>query len=270
MVFDQPKVMGVINLTPDSFYGGSRSQDIPDVIKRVEQMLEHGVDIIDLGAFSSRPGARMPEVSVETERIVPVYRALKKEFPGAVFSIDSYRTAVLERLLDSGPFIINDITAWSEDPVLPEFAARHSLPYILMHMKGMPDSMNSKAEYSNVVLEVLDFLSSKLHQLKKLDVRDVIIDPGFGFAKRIHHNFELLSGLTAFRIFDRPVLAGLSRKSMVYKSLGLNPEDALNGTTALNMVALERGAHILRVHDVKEAREVITLYQAINGVLKND
>ncbi|MGA0233490.1 MAG: dihydropteroate synthase, partial [Saprospiraceae bacterium] len=179
-----------------------------------------------------------------------------------------YRTAVMKEVLKTGSFIINDITAWSQDPELPDFAAKYKLPYILMHMKGMPDTMKSQAEYNDVVFEVLDFLAIKLDCLKKAGVNDVIIDPGFGFAKTIEHNFQLLSRLSAFSIFDAGLLVGISRKSMIYKTLGTTASEALNGSSALHMVALQNGAQILRVHDVKEAKEVIELHEALKASVK--
>jgi len=210
----------------------------------------------------------MLSVTEELDRLMPIVSALRDAFPELILSIDTYRTAVMKEVLKTGSFIINDITAWSQDPELPDFAAKYKLPYILMHMKGMPDTMKSQAEYNDVVFEVLDFLAIKLDCLKKAGVNDVIIDPGFGFAKTIEHNFQLLSRLSAFSIFDAGLLVGISRKSMIYKTLGTTASEALNGSSALHMVALQNGAQILRVHDVKEAKEVIELHEALKASVK--
>lgn len=260
--------MGIVNITPDSFYSDSRKMELEEVCESVQSMISDGASIIDLGAFSSRPGADMLSVSEELDRLMPVVNSLRENFPELVLSIDSYRTAVLGEVLKTGSFIINDITAWSQDPDLPAFAAKNNLPYILMHMKGMPDTMKSQAQYEDVVFEVLDFLAIKLDLLKKTGVNDIIIDPGFGFAKTIEQNFQLLSKLSAFSIFDAVLLAGISRKSMIYKTLGIGAKEALNGSSALHMVALQNGAKILRVHDVKEANEVIQLYEALEASVK--
>lgn len=268
MVFDKPKIMGIVNITPDSFYAESRKIHAEEVCQIVASMLQDGASIIDLGAFSSRPGAEMLSVTEELDRLMPIVSALRDAFPELILSIDTYRTAVMKEVLKTGSFIINDITAWSQDPELPDFAAKYKLPYILMHMKGMPDTMKSQAEYNDVVFEVLDFLAIKLDCLKKAGVNDVIIDPGFGFAKTIEHNFQMLSRLSAFSIFDAGLLVGISRKSMIYKTLGTTASEALNGSSALHMVALQNGAQILRVHDVKEAKEVIELHEALKASVK--
>jgi dihydropteroate synthase len=268
LVFDKPKIMGIVNITPDSFYAESRKIHAEEVCQIVASMLQDGASIIDLGAFSSRPGAEMLSVTEELDRLMPIVSALRDAFPELILSIDTYRTAVMKEVLKTGSFIINDITAWSQDPELPDFAAKYKLPYILMHMKGMPDTMKSQAEYNDVVFEVLDFLAIKLDCLKKAGVNDVIIDPGFGFAKTIEHNFQLLSRLSAFSIFDAGLLVGISRKSMIYKTLGTTASEALNGSSALHMVALQNGAQILRVHDVKEAKEVIELHEALKASVK--
>lgn len=268
LVFDKPQIMGIVNITPDSFYADSRKMHVEEVCETVASMLNDGASIIDLGAFSSRPGAEMLSVSEELDRLIPVVISLRDNFPDLILSIDSYRTSVLEEVVKTGSFIINDITAWSKDPDFPSFAAKNNLPYILMHMKGMPNTMKSQAEYKDVVFEVLDFIAVKLDQLKKAGVKDIIIDPGFGFAKTIEHNFQLLSKLSAFSIFNAVLLAGISRKSMIYKTLGIDAKEALNGSSALHMVALQKGAQILRVHDVKEAKEVIELYEALKASVK--
>jgi dihydropteroate synthase len=267
--FSRPMIMGVINLTPDSFYSGSRLEGIDKVVALTDRMLNDGADIIDIGAFSSRPGAVMISIEEEQQRLHPVVEALFQTFPDLHLSIDSYRSEVLRPLADKYTFIVNDITAFEEDPKILDLIKANGLPYILMHMKGMPDNMQDKAKYGDVNFEVLDFLAQKLHILQSKGIYDVIIDPGFGFGKTIDHNYQLLNKLNAFNIFELPVLAGLSRKSMIHKVLKISAEEALNGTTALNMIALQNGAKVLRVHDVKEAHQCVQLWQRLQAAVNN-
>lgn len=267
--FDQPRIMGVINITPDSFYSESRKMVSSEVLQQVEQMISQGADIIDIGAFSSRPGAQEIPVDEELNRLRPVVRQLFDAFPEIALSIDTYRSEVVEELVNFGAFIVNDISAFALDAKLIASVARHRLPYILMHMKGKPDNMQDNPQYREVSFEVIDFMAKKLHILNEHGIADVIVDPGFGFGKSLEHNYQLLNALGAFRIFEKPVMVGVSRKSMVCKLLKLNPENALNGSTALHMVALLNGASVLRVHDVKEARECIQIFQALKSAVNN-
>jgi len=258
-----PRVMGVINVTPDSFFAGSRIENENSFVQRVEKMIEEGVDIIDIGAFSSRPGAKMISVEEELLRLEPYIDLLARNFPDIILSIDSYRSAVISRLADKIPFIINDITGYAQDPSITDIAVSNGFPYVLMHMQGMPEYMQDNPSYQHVCDELLRYFAERLHQLKAKGVYQVLVDPGFGFGKTPEHNFEILSGLSAFKVFEKPVLVGLSRKSMICKTLKVKPQDALNGTTALHMVALLNGASILRAHDVREAVETVRLYNKL-------
>jgi dihydropteroate synthase len=271
-----PVVMGIINATPDSFYAGSRSPFVEETIRKVAQMIEDGAAIIDIGGMSTRPGAKAISAAEEIARLKPVIGAIRTSFPDQVISVDTVWGAVARWALDEGVHMINDISAWTIDPSLLDVVSTYQVPYVLMHMKGTSASMQKEANYEDVVLEVLDFLIAKLSILVERNVMDVIIDPGFGFAKDAQHNFELLQNLHVLKILDRPILAGLSRKSTIQKTLDVDAEHALNGTTALHMVALQQGAQILRVHDVKEAMECIKLYLQLrpydrsNWSLKDD
>ncbi len=254
-----PKVMGILNITPDSFYdGGSYSSD-KEIIKRVEEMLLEGCSVLDIGACSTRPGAEDVSVEEECSRLVPVVRILKKEFPDLVISADTYRATVAEQAAGAGAAIINDISGGTLDPLMFGTMGRLKIPYVLMHIQGNPKTMQDNPRYENVVIDVLDYFTGKITQLNEMGVSDIIIDPGFGFGKTLEHNYQLLNALRDFRIFGCPVLAGFSRKSMINKVLNTTPSKALNGTTVLNSMALEAGSSILRVHDVKEAAEAITL-----------
>ncbi|MEO6149995.1 MAG: dihydropteroate synthase [Mucilaginibacter sp.] len=257
-----PKVMGIINLTPDSFYASSRKPDVTEALLQAEKMLIEGATFLDLGAYSSRPGATDISVQEETDRLLPVVEAISASFPDAVISVDTFRAGVAEAAVKAGAHIINDISGGQLDEAMFATVARLQVPYILMHMKGSPQTMAQLAEYDNVFAEVFDYFVSKYHQLKQLGVNDVIIDPGFGFAKKAEHSYTLMNRLQDFAPLDLPVLAGISRKRMIYGLLDIAPEDALNATTALNTIALTKGASILRVHDVKEAVEAIKIWQA--------
>jgi dihydropteroate synthase len=256
----KPLIMGILNITNDSFYSGSKYSEEKDVLKAVESMLVNGVSIIDIGGMSSRPGARMVDPTTELSHILPVIKSIKKHFPDVVLSVDTVYGETAKSAFGEGASIINDISAGSVDPSILDVAAKYHIPYILMHMQGRPDNMQLNPEYDDVVQDVFDFLMHKISRLRKKGIYDIIIDPGFGFGKTVEQNYELLSQLGYFKQFGYPVLAGISRKSMICKPLRTNPEDALNGTTALHVIALQNGADILRVHDVREAQEVVKLF----------
>jgi dihydropteroate synthase len=256
---DSPKVMGIINLTPDSFFAGSRKQGVEQAIEQAGNMLDDGATFLDLGAYSSRPGAEDISVQEETDRLLPIVEAIVERFPEAVLSIDTFRSQVAEAAINAGAHIINDISGGQLDADMFATVARLQVPYILMHTKGTPQNMNQLAHYEDVFAEVYDYFTDKYHQLKQLGVHDVIIDPGFGFAKKNEQSYALLNRLQGFNVLQLPILAGVSRKRMIYGLTGGTAEDALNGTTVLNTIALIKGANILRVHDVKEAVETIML-----------
>jgi dihydropteroate synthase len=257
----EPKVMGIINLTPDSFYAGSRKQGIDDALQQAGKMLAEGATFLDIGAYSSRPGATDISVQEESDRLLPVIKAIVADYPEAILSIDTFRSKIAESAIKAGAHIINDISGGQLDADMFATIARLQVPYILMHMKGTPQNMNQHANYDNVFDEVFDYFVTKYHQLKQLGVHDVIIDPGFGFAKKIEHSYALMKRLQDFNALQLPVLVGISRKNMIYKTLGITADEALNGTTALNAIALTKGANILRVHDVKEAVETVKIWE---------
>ncbi len=259
----QPKIMGVLNCTPDSFFDGGRYKDEVSILKQVDQMLMDGATFIDVGAYSSRPGAEDVSQEQELKRIIPVVELILKNYPEAILSIDTFRSTIAEACIDAGASIINDIYAGFGDEKMLTAIAELKVPYIMMHMRGTPKTMQQQTMYKNLIEEILYFFSERLAAAKSVGILDLIIDPGFGFAKTLDQNYELLSQLQSFRIIDYPLLIGVSRKSMIYKLLGTTPDNALNGTTALNMVALEKGAKILRVHDVKEAMECVHLYNQL-------
>jgi len=256
-----PCVMGILNLTPDSFYGKSRISSIDAALERVETCLEEGAMFVDLGAYSSRPGADEVSMEEELNRIVPVITAISKRFPEARLSVDTFRAKVARESIEAGAHMINDISGGTLDEQMLETVAGLNVPYILMHMKGDPQTMQKDPVYQNIALEVVDYFAKKVNILKEMGVKDIILDPGFGFAKTIEHNYELLNHLEDLDLFGLPVLVGFSRKSMIYKFLGTTTENALNGTTVLNTLALQKGASILRVHDVKAAVECIALVE---------
>lgn len=258
-----PKVMGIINLTPDSFYAGSRKPAVDDALQQAGKMLDEGAAFLDIGAYSSRPGATNISIAEETDRLLPVVEAVVAEFPSAVLSIDTFRAQVAEAAVKAGAHIINDISGGQLDADMFATVARLQVPYILMHMKGNPQNMNQLAQYDDVFTEVLDYFVSKYQQLKQLGVHDVIIDPGFGFAKKPEHSYALMNRLQEFDILGLPLLTGVSRKRMIYGLLGTTAAEALNGTTVLNTVSLMKGANILRVHDVKEAVEAVKIYETV-------
>jgi dihydropteroate synthase len=256
-----PQVMGIINLTPDSFFADSRKPAIADAVHQAGQMLADGAAMLDLGAYSSRPGADDISVQQETDRLLPVVEAIVKEYPEAILSIDTFRAPVAETAIKAGAHIINDISGGQLDPDMFTKVARLKVPYILMHMKGTPQTMVQQAHYEDVFNEVLDYFIIRYAQLKQLGMHDVILDPGFGFAKTAEHSYALLNRLNKFNMLELPILAGISRKRMIYGTLGTTAAEALNGTTVLNTIALMKGANILRVHDVKPAVEAVKLWQ---------
>lgn len=261
---EKPLVMGIINSTPDSFYDGSRFKGTDAILARVEKMLEDGADIIDIGGQSTRPGSTLLTATEELQRVIDPVDALHRRFPEAFISIDTFYALVASEAVAAGASIINDVSAGTMDEAMISRAASLNVPYVLMHMKGKPDTMQQAAHYEDVTREVLDFFIHRIPAIRKAGIKDIIVDPGFGFGKTIAHNFELLRNLSVFKILQCPILLGLSRKSTIYRTLGTGPEDALNGTTVLNTVGLENGASILRVHDVKEAREIISLLDALH------
>ena len=261
---DTPRVMGIINVTPDSFYGGSRYTTADEIIEAARKMTEDGAEMIDIGCFSSRPGATPVSEEEESGRLRMALEAIRSRFPDLILSVDTYRSGIAKMVVqDYRVDIINDISGGEMDPGMIKTIGRINVPYILMHMQGTPETMQREPEYKNVVEEVLQFFGEKVNLLKKEGINDIIIDPGFGFGKTVDHNYEMLNHLGVFRMLELPLLVGLSRKSMVYKTLETGPDESLNGTTAVHMAALLKGANILRVHDVKAAVETIKLYNAI-------
>ncbi len=258
----EPLVMGIINTTPDSFYEESRMSDTARVLQKAEQMLAEGASILDIGGQSTRPGSRLLTAAEEMERIVEPIAAIVQQFPNAIVSVDTFYAAVAAAAVQAGASMVNDISAGAMDAGMLPVVAGLGVPYICMHMKGTPQNMQQQAVYDNLLEEVLDYFIDKIAACKKAGIHDVIIDPGFGFAKTPAQNFRLLKNLPIFKITGRPLLAGLSRKSTIYKTLGTTAAAALNGTTVLNTLALQQGASILRVHDVKEAVETVKLFCA--------
>ena len=259
-----PKVMGILNLTPDSFYDGGRYKSEIDILSNVENMLKEGATFIDVGAYSSRPNAEHISEEEELKRIVPIVELLLKTFPEILLSIDTFRSRVAKTCIESGASMINDISAGKLDESMLQTVAKLNVPYIMMHMRGTPQSMKKLTHYDNLVKDILFYFSERIHAAKALGIADIIVDPGFGFAKTIDQNFELLNHIELFKMLELPILVGLSRKSMIYKSLDISVNEALNGTTVLNTIALQKGANIIRVHDVKEAVECVRLFNLIN------
>ncbi|WP_118951462.1 dihydropteroate synthase [Taibaiella helva] len=257
----QPLVMGILNVTPDSFYTKGRENNPGDHLLKAGKMLEEGAAILDIGGMSTRPGAQVISAAEETDRVVPVIALIRQHFPEAFISIDTYRAAVARAAVEAGADMINDISAGKLDPEMLSAVAAMRVPYILMHMQGTPADMQHAPVYNDVTADILDFFLGKIQQCREAGIADIILDPGFGFGKTQAHNYQLLKGMHIFSITGLPLLAGLSRKSMVYRLLESSAEAALNGTTALHMLALQQGASLLRVHDVKEAVECIKLYR---------
>lgn len=267
VVIDKPVVMGIINATPDSFFAGSRQASVDAMVRQAGMMLEEGAGMIDIGGQSTRPGSKPVSEEEELTRVIAGIDAIHRHFPACIISVDTYYAKVAKEAVEAGASIVNDISAGSLDPAMTETVAALQVPYVLMHMQGEPQTMQQTPHYDNVTLEVLDFFTRKLAVLQQEGITDVILDPGFGFGKTIAHNFELLNRLTTFNILEKPLLVGLSRKGTVYKTLNTNAENALNGTTVVNTIALMKGAQILRVHDVKAAKEAIILVEKLNSPL---
>jgi dihydropteroate synthase len=255
--------MGILNLTPDSFFDGGNYNKVDAALVQCEKMIKEGADFIDVGAYSSKPGTEEVSEVEELKRLLPTFEKLKFEFPQTLFSIDTFRSKVAAQTIDRGAALINDISAGAFDPEMLTTVGKHQVPFIAMHMQGRPETMQLQPVYTNVVDEVVFFFSKKIKEAQTAGINDIIIDPGFGFGKTKEHNFELLKQLETFQCFDVPVLAGVSRKSMIYKTLNIKAETALNGTTVLHTLALSKKAQILRVHDVKEAKECIDLLEAL-------
>jgi dihydropteroate synthase len=265
LVIDKPVVMGVINVTPDSFYSESRQQTVESALKKAEQMINEGATILDIGGQSTRPDSEKLTAEEELKRVIAPVEAIHKNFPETFISIDTFYSTVCKEAVTAGASIVNDISAGSIDKEMISTVATLNVPYVLMHMKGTPQTMQKEPVYENVTREVLDFFIQKTDQLKKDGIRDVIIDPGFGFGKTIGHNFELLSNLSVFKMLHCPLLLGVSRKSFIYKTIGITAKESLNGTTAVHTMGLMNGSSLLRVHDVKEAVETIKLFNAVRS-----
>lgn len=263
ITFDSPKVMGILNITPDSFYSGSRTS-VAEVIKKAEQMLLEGASFIDIGGYSSRSNAQEVSLEEEIQRVVPVVETLVREFPHISISVDTFRSKVAQLSLEAGACIINDISAGQIEDTMWEVIQKYQVPYIAMHMRGTPQTMQNYTDYQNIVKDILFYFSQVKDRARQLQINDLIIDPGFGFSKTLSQNYELMQQLSLFKALECPILVGISRKSMLYKLLGTSPEEALNATSVLNTFALLQGADILRVHDVKEAIECVKIVQELH------
>jgi dihydropteroate synthase len=265
MDLSTPRVMGILNLTPDSFHDGGKYRNIDTVLAHVEEMIFDGADIIDIGGMSSKPGSAIISIEEELARVIGPIKAIQLRFPDAILSIDTIHARVAREAVENGVAIVNDISAGTLDKDMMATVAALRVPYIIMHMQGTPEAMQTAPTYANVVNEVIDYLAARIMVCKDAGIKDIVIDPGFGFGKTNEHNFELLRKLSLFKMLDCPILAGLSRKSMITKTLDIKNAEALNGTTILNTIALLNGANILRVHDVKEAKQVVKLVQTMNA-----
>ncbi|WP_299119186.1 dihydropteroate synthase [uncultured Winogradskyella sp.] len=260
-----PKVMGIINVTPDSFFDGGKHKDESQILNQVETMISNGASFIDIGGYSSRPGADFVSEDEELSRVVPVVKLIMKHFPKALISVDTFRSEIAKQSVETGAALINDISAGKLDDNMLAIVGKLGVPYIMMHMKGNPKTMQQQTDYKNLVKEVISYFAERISIAHAEKINDIIIDPGFGFAKTLEQNYELLNHLELLKMLDKPLLAGISRKSMIYKALNTTSKNALNGTTALHMIALQKGAKILRVHDVKEAMECVTLFNKLNS-----
>ena len=261
-VFDlsSPKIMGVLNVTPDSFYDGGVFSNEKKILAQVEKMILDGADIIDIGGFSSKPGAKTISLKEEEKRVIPIIKLINKTFNKIIISVDTFRSEIAEKSLNEGASIINDISGGDLDKNIYQISYKYKAPYIMMHMNGVPSNMQNNPKYENINHDIIKDFTSKIDSAEKKGVCDIIIDPGFGFGKTIQHNYQILNNLKLYTVLKKPILVGISRKSMIYKLLKTDPSKAVNGTTSLNTIALINGANILRVHDVKEAKEVIKLY----------
>lgn len=261
----KPKVMGILNVTPNSFFDGGKYKNADEIVAQVQKMLSEGATFIDIGAYSSKPNAEFVSVEEEIARIVPIVELLVQQFPNILISIDTFRSEVAEACILKGAALINDISAGKLDDLMLGVVAKYKVPYIMMHMRGTPQTMTTLTQYEDVVKEVLLYFSERIAAARSLGINDLIVDPGFGFAKTLEQNYEVLQKMELFQQLELPILSGISRKSMIYKVLNTNTSESLNGTTTLNTISLVRGASILRVHDVKEAVECVTLFNAMNS-----
>ncbi|WP_282135482.1 dihydropteroate synthase [Seonamhaeicola maritimus] len=259
-----PKVMGILNITPDSFFDGGKYNDEKEILRQVDKMLNEGATFIDVGAYSSRPGADFVSEEEELKRIIPIVNLILEHFPETLISIDTFRSHVAKQCIEAGAALINDISAGKLDENMLKVVAGLQVPYIMMHMRGNPETMQQQTDYDDITKDVLFYFSERIAAAKALGIIDVIVDPGFGFAKTLEQNYELLGKLELFKMIEKPLLVGVSRKSMIYNLLETTPKNALNGTTALNTIALQKGTSILRVHDVKEAMECVKLVKSLS------
>ncbi|MDF2516569.1 MAG: dihydropteroate synthase [Sphingobacterium sp.] len=260
ITFEKPVIMGILNVTPDSFFDGGDNTTVEKALEKAGHLLEAGAQILDIGAYSSRPGAPLISSQEEMDRALPPIQTIRNTFPEAILSIDTFRADVAAEAIDAGVHMINDVSGGTLDEDMFATVAKYQVPYILMHMRGTPENMQEQTEYSDIVTDVATFLGQGIAQLRDLGVKDIILDPGFGFAKTIDQNYELLYRINELHYFGLPILGGISRKSMIYKKLGITAQEALNGTTALNTLLLERGVQLLRVHDVAEAKQLVDLF----------
>ena len=261
----KPKVMGILNVTPNSFFDGGKYKNADEIVAQVQKMLSEGATFIDIGAYSSKPNAEFVSVEEEIARIVPIVELLVQQFPNILISIDTFRSEVAEACILKGAALINDISAGKLDDLMLGVVAKYKVPYIMMHMRGTPQTMQTLTEYEDLIKEMLLYFSERIAAARSLGINDLIVDPGFGFAKTLEQNYEVLQKMELFQQLELPILSGISRKSMIYKVLNTNASESLNGTTTLNTISLVRGASILRVHDVKEAVECVTLFNAMNS-----
>jgi dihydropteroate synthase len=261
LLIDKPLIMGIINATPDSFYEGHLNKGLNGILKLTDSMITDGADILDIGGQSTRPGSERISADEELKRVIPAIEEIFRHHKDCIISIDTYHSKVVTEAVAAGVSIVNDISAGNMDDKMIETIATLKVPYMCMHMQGTPETMQKNPQYKDVVTDVLDFFIDKIEECRKAGINDIIIDPGFGFGKTVQHNFQLLKSLNVFSILQKPILAGLSRKSFIYKTAGTNAEGALNSTIAANTIALMNGASILRVHDVKETKEVVNLYE---------
>lgn len=262
-----PRVMGILNITPDSFYDGGRYTTEKQWIEHTEKMLSEGASIIDIGALSTRPGSKEIDEKEELERLLPAVKSISRHFPKTILSVDTWRANVAEKVVNQGAHIINDVSGGIFDPQMFATIAKLNVPYIMMHTNGRPETMQQDPQYRNLVLDIIDFFSNQLATLHQMGVDNVILDPGFGFGKTIDHNYQLLANLSSFQLFELPILVGVSRKSMVQKLLNISSREALNATTVLHTIALQNGANLLRVHDVKQAMEAIAIVNKMDQIL---
>lgn len=261
----QPKVMGIINVTPNSFYAGSRQMDLNSVLKQAEKMLAEGATFLDVGGYSSRPGAEDVSMEEESQRVLPAIKTIANQFPKAFISVDTFRSSIAKQAVDVGACMVNDISGGELDKQMFSTIAELQVPYVLMHMRGTPQTMTQHTDYEDLIKDIMDYFHPKVYQLRLMGVKDCIVDVGFGFSKTVEQNFKLLNALDYFKMLEKPLLVGLSRKSMIWRTLKTDAEHALNGTTTLHTIALIKGASILRVHDVKEAVETIELVGKYNS-----